>query len=1023
LTPKWNPATTTGRLFRVMLDPMSPMMSTTSLLRWLALGAVVTTVACSDSDDTTTPPIDGGTGDDATDASGDAGIEDTGLDVADVPDEEASTVAPDAEGSADAEVGTDADAGLVRTPCEENAECPEGDACVNGFCADGTCADSSDWVACYDYFNALEADSGRFAACVSGVCQVMCTTDMECAEGEICTDFGLCLPFEDNISATPRAGTGTLAPVQVGFGESLWNFPVGVPAGGYGERAAAEDGQYALGLRASIGQMHGIYIRSAVIDNGENPLMLIRIPTIFTGMELHEEVALILQEETGQDWRDQLLISSTHTHSGPCRHWHLPSDAALLLGSFGIGEFHQQFADWIAESVAEAALDALANREPARVGYQIVEGYDNFDAIGRDRWNTTPQFDDNRLLLIKVEDLEGEVRGVIFSFAAHGTTNGSNYLSGDVLEGAERMLQYELGEQTGRYIPTIFMNQNSGSMSPAGDFSGHGFPQDVEPFGGRFADVALPVLEEMATTTDITIESNTFRFPITYDLLGYERGELSGPGSPPLGGEYRYGGISCVGDSGGDRDFTTYDTPEEINCVGALQFLVFNRPATPFMRSQMSTFTLGMDDSDPLTVVTIPGELAMELSWQILQKLEEEFDINPLNSWTLGYTNSHLLYVLPTNMRGERPPFPGLDLPHPDNTGDGPDGLPLLPGKPDDYPDFSFSSLQGGYEATMNPWGYRIGDYIIARAADAVRQMRDPAATTGVPEALPSRMSPRDMGTFTTDDTPASAIAFTADAPDTVARYQTIEVSWIGGHPGAEQPQLPVVTLERFVGSEGSGGTWQAITLPNTRDYTNMEGQMMTRLRRNDAGTEWVVRWEENHDFAAGDYRLRINGHRQQAGERVPYELISNEFELLPLTNMVIEGTYDGNTFAGRVGYPAATSMRFLDRRADPGQVEGNYRTRHPWTPTGQINPADIEADLSESSVTAQFVDAAGAPVQDGLIAVSVTMVDLGVAPRRRPQTSLSFDWTTVPNGSTGIRVDVTDLHGNTGTATFPLPL
>lgn len=972
--------------------------------------------ACSDSDDPTTPAVDAG----PTDGSSDAGADVT--ETPDTTDPDTTDVGDPTDGSsvADADADDTSDAEVDdRIPCETNDECGEGGACVGGFCADGSCFDREDWVFCQDYFNALEPDSGRFGACVDEVCQRMCISDGDCGEDEACADFGVCVPFDDSYLDLPRPGGETRTPVEVGFGESVWNFPVGVPLGGYGEFGQLNDGEYALSLRASVGQMHGMYIRSAVIDDGVNPLLIIRLPAVFSGMELHEEVALQLQEETGQDWRQNLLISSTHTHSGPCRHWHLPSDAALPLGSFGIGEFNQQFADWIAESTVEAALDALANVEPARVGYQIVEGFDTFDKIGRDRWSDTPQFDDNRLLLIKVEDLEGAIQGVMFSFAAHGTSNDSTYLSGDVLEGAERVMQHMLGEETGRYIPTIFLNQNSGTISPAGGYAGHDFPQDVDPFGDRFAQVALPVLDEMETTTDISLASALFRFPINYDLLGYERGELAGNGPPPFGGEYHFGGIQCTGRRGGDRDFSTYDEPEDLNCVGALQYLLFNRPPSTLMRSQMSALTIGMGDAEPLTVMTVPGELSMELSWEILRQLRDDFDVDPLNAWTFGYMNDHLLYTVPTNMRGERPPYPGLDLPHPDNTGDGADGLPLMPGKPDDYPDFAFSALQGGYEATMSPWGYRTGDFLIARAVDTYGRLLDPDAETAVPEARPSRMTPRDMGTFAVVETPASELVITQDIPDTVSRYEPVELVWIGGHPGAEQPQMPVVTLQRNFGSEGSGDIWETLELPNTRPYSNMEGMLMTRLRRDGDVSQWTARWEEIHNFAAGEYRFVVNGHHLEGGERKPYELISNTFEVLELDDVVIQATLEGAQVEGIIGYPAAERMRFLDSRSDPGAVEGNFRTRHVETPTGQINPPEIGVDFDADSLSFSYYGDDFTMALDITTTVGTRVDNEGGRRIPRSTFSVTVPLDTPPN-AVGIRVEFEDYFGNTGSIDLP---
>lgn len=118
-----------------------------------------------------------------------------------------------------------------------------------------------------------------------------------------------------------------------------------------------------------------------------------------------------VEEETGLDWRDSLILSATHTHSGPARHWPLPPDPYLPIGSFGIGDFSQGIHDALVRSTAEAALAALEARAPARLGWHIEEAFDVEDRIARDRRPESPPFDDNRALLIRDDDEQGVPRG------------------------------------------------------------------------------------------------------------------------------------------------------------------------------------------------------------------------------------------------------------------------------------------------------------------------------------------------------------------------------------------------------------------------------------------------------------------------------------------------------------------------------------------------------------------------------------------------------------------------------------
>ena len=319
-----------------------PAVALRALLPLVAITALAAT-GCGGSDDDNgiTQPED--TGADVTaDVEADAGD--------DTSDDSGADTGSDAETDAEADAETDADTGedagesdiILGGPCETHDDCAdegEGSYCYENVCTTWRCPDPGFWDLCEENLNQIGEDFGRFAICRRNTCIAACMTDQECGEGQVCTDFGECKPFTGDITGEHPAGAGE--GLRAGVSNTLWTYPVGMPLGGYGQRAAVNDGRYAESLRASAGQTHGLYIRTLVIDTGDRMHMTIRLPAIFTDMSLHEDVARALQERTGDDWRDSLIISSTHTHSGPARHWQLPPAAAASLGSFGIGEFSQ----------------------------------------------------------------------------------------------------------------------------------------------------------------------------------------------------------------------------------------------------------------------------------------------------------------------------------------------------------------------------------------------------------------------------------------------------------------------------------------------------------------------------------------------------------------------------------------------------------------------------------------------------------------------------------------------------------
>ena len=461
----------------------------------------------------------------------------------------------------------------------------------------------------------------------------------------------------------------------------------------------------------TFGQLHGLYVRALALDNGARPLMLIRLPSVFPTMPMHEAVAQRLQTLTGENWRDSLVISGTHTHSGPGRFLHLPREALLDLGLLGVDSFHQEVFDWYVDSIVTAATDAIADLKPARMGWTVAEAFDTDDGVSSDRWSATPPFDDNRALLLRVDDLEGNPRAVLTSFGMHGTFNTfREYHSADAPGAIERMLERKLATRYDRHVPVMFFSSNGGSMSPRGDRTGHRESHKFDHIGLLFADKVWDELEGITTRAEVSLGGVTMRFPMLNDLLGYQPGEFISSLSPF--DDLRYGGLQCTVANAEDDDYATHAPTERVRCFGVHQVL-HNIAPSLFLRSQISALNL-----DGMTIVTMPGEVTMELGWEVLRAMRDAYGVDPLASFVFGYAQDHKFYLTPNNLRGDSPPFPGQSTP-----------MPI-----DDYPDYAFSYFQGGYEAGFSPWGPRGGDYLRERAVEVVLDPEN--GIVRLPEAL-----------------------------------------------------------------------------------------------------------------------------------------------------------------------------------------------------------------------------------------------------------------------------------------------
>ncbi len=658
-----------------------------------------------------------------------------------------------------------------------------------------------------------------------------------------------------------------------------------------------------------------------------------------------------------------------------------PDDAALEIGRLGSDAYHHIAFEWIVESTVEAAREALDARQPAQFGWSIVEAFDTDDRIASDRWGETPPFDDNRLLLLRVDDDAGEPIAAGVSFGMHSTYNESDYLTGDAAGAVERALEAELGRRYDRFVPVLFLNENGGTMSPRADQFGHRGLHRHEVLGEFFVDRAVGAFEDVQTSSDVALDAQTHVFPITYERVGYEIGQWARGSAGTYESTFYHGALQCI--PGMDEDPQTHGEPFNAVCLPT-HYITLNRPPTVFNRSVISSLELA-----GLTVVTLPGEASMEVGWQVLREARDRLGIDPASAFVWSYAQDHQLYITPTNLRGELPSFPGISTPQ----------------APDEYPDYAFSWLQGGYEVSMSVWGHGFGDFVVERAIEALSLLEDPDAD--VDSALPAQYTPFSTAPFGVEPTPAEQVGtIVQDVDPTVERMTSIEFGWVGGDPGVEMPQAPLVVLERDEGD----GDFQPFMRDNRRRYDNREPVMISRVRRNGDAWEWVVYWEERPSFPTGRYRFRVQGHHQVDGATQTYDVTSSEFELVGSDDLQLTVNTTASQVSGTLGYPPAPELSIDGTEEDPGRLSGSFRLRHPAVPTGVSDPVVADTDIDGSGFTVRVLDSGGALWNT----FSGDDVEVTTSPGGDdvPVTTWSVDVTGAPAGYT-VEIDVVDRHGN----------
>ncbi len=854
-------------------------------------------------------------------------------------------------------------------PCTTVDGCPALEVCVAGVCVPAPrCLGIDDWPFCRESLDALAAGTGRTAVCsaddegsLDSHCRVACEIDAQCAPDALCTDFGNCVPGlrRHPTGRAPSAHADLLA----GVGEARLNVPLTTSLGGLAARAGPGDGRWADGLDPAVGHLEGLWARAASLDVGDGRLLLVRLPIIFPTGALSEAIAQGLQDATGDDWRDALVVSATHTHSGPARFLPLLGESEAVLGPFGIGTFRQEIFDRIVQSAVDAALLAINSQQPAALGWTIVEAFDTEDRIAQDRRAESPPFDDNRALLVRVDDEAGRPLFVLTSFGVHPTENNSQWATNDVVGGVERSVEAALFPLAGRVVPVLFLAGNGGSMSPSAGKGGLAVPHSNEATGAFFVEEVLPALTTLTTRRDVQLQARAHRFPITKPLLGYEPGEWVNDGTPPFGGEITYGGINCFTNVPDDVEpFDAHLEREDMDCGISFHTFLFNHPPSVFQRTQIGAINL-----DGLALLTLPGELTMELSWGIVSELSRTDGLDPLATFTLGYANDHLMYLLPTTLDEDAPPWPGYTGP-----------------APSAYPPLAFSPLRGGFEADTSIFGDRFGDYLVHEAVVAWQRLQSGAGPAL--EEAPAVYSPDVKTPIDVDQTAEADLGrILVDLPAALPRHATAVFSFFGGDVAVDGsgPAVELVT------EDGA-----AVLLASGRPFSTDHALFPLGVVRGDDGWRWTAFLELPPAFPTGRYRLVAHGRARTSAGDVDYRVDSAVFSVAP-AELSVSAHRDGADLIVVVGLQ--TDVPTLDARGIIGRV-GLLDVR---VPSGSVAPLTAGSLLADAVVARP---AAGGPT---LAAVSVVEASENGLPITQAR--------IVDVDAAALDVEVTDVHGNTG--------
>ncbi len=185
--------------------------------------------------------------------------------------------------------------------------------------------------------------------------------------------------------------------------------------------------------------------------------------------ELHREVVERLERQFGGLYSlDNVIISATHTHSGPGGYWHYGANSPLG------GGFHAEHFEVLAGGITAAVAAAHAALEPGKI---LVNEGDLFDAGAQrslpaymqnpaEEREQYPANTDTLMTLLRFAGRSGDV-GSLNWFAVHPTsmTYHNKLISGDHKGYAEQAFEKRLANRAPGFI-AAFAQSNCGDVTP-----------------------------------------------------------------------------------------------------------------------------------------------------------------------------------------------------------------------------------------------------------------------------------------------------------------------------------------------------------------------------------------------------------------------------------------------------------------------------------------------------------------------------------------------------------------------------
>lgn len=250
-----------------------------------------------------------------------------------------------------------------------------------------------------------------------------------------------------------------LAGFRVGAAMVSITPPKGIPMAGY------------YSARYSEGVLDDLYAKALVLSDGQSSIALVSCDLISIPSSVVSEARRQIAQKIPLS-SDAVLISATHTHTGPVLRRSSKIDE--LIG--GNHEIVRQYTESLPEKIAQAVIEAFEKQQPAQLWVGRQEEHElSFNrrywmrdgSVGWNPGKLNPNIlrpvgpIDPEVLVLYAESEKGEPLAAYVNFALHCDTVGGNLISADY----PGVLAKRLCEYKGQHFVTLFGNGACGDIN------------------------------------------------------------------------------------------------------------------------------------------------------------------------------------------------------------------------------------------------------------------------------------------------------------------------------------------------------------------------------------------------------------------------------------------------------------------------------------------------------------------------------------------------------------------------------